>query len=232
MAQTESVADKKLPPYLPYRTFANFIEGLRVGIPARIDRSVMQSLSGANQSWLLGALRYLNLINDSNAPTDGLRRLVEAEGADRKARLQEIARSAYPALFREGFHLQTATPKQLDEVFGSMGPQGDTVRRCVTFFVALAKDAELAVSPHIRKSTRATRAIRKRRTGNGGAVSLPGEPEEQPQAPRPSSWTDQLLAKFPTFDPAWPDDVKTKWFEGFERLMKLNTEQKEKAASD
>jgi hypothetical protein len=29
----------------------------------------------------------------------------------------------------------------------------------------------------------------------------------------------QLLAKFPPFDPAWPDDIKTKWFEGFQQFM-------------
>jgi hypothetical protein len=31
---------------------------------------------------------------------------------------------------------------------------------------------------------------------------------------------EMLLAKFPEFDPNWPDPLKTKWFEGFERLMK------------
>jgi hypothetical protein len=30
----------------------------------------------------------------------------------------------------------------------------------------------------------------------------------------------QLLGKFPSFDPGWPDDIKKKWFEGFDRLMK------------
>jgi hypothetical protein len=28
-----------------------------------------------------------------------------------------------------------------------------------------------------------------------------------------------LLAKFPTLDPAWPDDVKSKWFDAFQQLM-------------
>jgi hypothetical protein len=29
-----------------------------------------------------------------------------------------------------------------------------------------------------------------------------------------------LLAKFPDFDPAWPDDIKAKWFSGFDTFMK------------
>ena len=35
-----------------------------------------------------------------------------------------------------------------------------------------------------------------------------------------NTWADLLLSKFPTFDPNWPDEVKLKWFDGFERLMK------------
>jgi len=31
----------------------------------------------------------------------------------------------------------------------------------------------------------------------------------------------QLLEKFPTFDPTWPDEIKAKWFEGYERLLGL-----------
>jgi hypothetical protein len=33
-------------------------------------------------------------------------------------------------------------------------------------------------------------------------------------------WAEQLLSKFPQFDPTWPDEVKLKWFDGFDRLMK------------
>lgn len=34
------------------------------------------------------------------------------------------------------------------------------------------------------------------------------------------AWAEQLLTKFPQFDPAWSDDVKLKWFDAFDRLMK------------
>jgi hypothetical protein len=33
-------------------------------------------------------------------------------------------------------------------------------------------------------------------------------------------WAEMLLSKFPQFDPAWSDDVKLKWFDAFDRLMK------------
>jgi len=42
-----------------------------------------------------------------------------------------------------------------------------------------------------------------------------------PQARSQSGdWAEMLLAKFPQFDPAWTDDVKLKWFDAFDRLMK------------
>ena len=209
--------DKLLPPYVPYRTFSTFIEGLKVGVPARVDRSVMKTLSGANQSWLMGALKYLKLIADDGIPTDRLRQLVSSEGADRQKRLQDVARTAYAFLFRDGFHLQTATPRQLDEAFTKAGPSGDTVRRCVTFFVALAKDAGLPLSPHIEKSSRATRAMPRRRRTNGNTAA---EIQEQPirtEVAKPL--TELLLDKFPAFDTAWPDEVKAKWFTAFGDLM-------------
>jgi hypothetical protein len=34
-----------------------------------------------------------------------------------------------------------------------------------------------------------------------------------------------LLAKFPQFDPAWPDELKAKWFDGYERLLKTATDE-------
>lgn len=218
--------DKVIPPYLSYKTFRSFVESLKVGIPGRIDRSVLSSLSGANQSWLLGALRFLDLTTADGKPTDRLRRLVESEGAERQKRLQELTRSAYPTLFRDGFHLSTATPRQLEEAFAALGPSGDTVRRCVTFFVGLAKDAELQVSPHIKKATRAARIPKRRRStngaplSNGGSLDAINQSDSRPTAEsRPTSWAELLAAKFPSFDPTWPDDVKTKWFDGFARLM-------------
>ena len=29
-----------------------------------------------------------------------------------------------------------------------------------------------------------------------------------------------LLAKFPSFDPAWNDDLKSKWFAAFDEMLK------------
>jgi hypothetical protein len=171
MAQNERTERAALPPYLPYKTFANFLEGLHVGVPAQIDRSVMCSLSGTMQSWLLGALRYLGLTTDDNVPTERLQKLVKAKGPERQAILAEIAESSYGSVFKNGVNLQTATPRQLDDAFASIGAQGTTIKKCVGFFIALAKDAGLPLSHFLQRATRRQRASgpRPRRQSSPGS---------------------------------------------------------------
>src|SRR5438128_10488002 len=94
----ETKAPPAVPPYVPYRTFRNFIDSLKQGIPARIDRSVMSSMSGALQSQLTGALRYLGLITVSGQPTSYLPTLVNSEGPDRAKLLRAIIAKSYPFL--------------------------------------------------------------------------------------------------------------------------------------
>jgi hypothetical protein len=36
-----------------------------------------------------------------------------------------------------------------------------------------------------------------------------------------------LLSKFPELDPAWPDDVKAKWFDSFKELMSMRRAEEE-----
>ena len=37
------------------------------------------------------------------------------------------------------------------------------------------------------------------------------------------------MSKFPQFDPAWPDDVKIKWFDAFKQMMDVMKKQEEEA---
>ena len=68
-----------VPPYVPYRSFRNFIDTLKQGIPARIDRSVMGTMSGALQSQLTTTLKYLDLIAPTGQPKEALAKLVNSE---------------------------------------------------------------------------------------------------------------------------------------------------------
>jgi hypothetical protein len=227
----ESQSPSSVPPYVPYRSFRNFLDSLRQGIPSRIDRSVMPSMSGALQSQLTAALRSLGLITTTSQPTDLLPKLVNSEGPERAKTLSLILFAAYPYLFHsEDFDIKGATPRMLQEKFIGTGASGGTVDKCVNFFLAAAKDAALELSPHL-KNTRGTRIVRSRprmiRDANTGTNG--GERVIITEGDNDIGWAQMLLSKFPSFDPAWPDEVKTKWFDGFHRLMRMKLEEEKEA---
>jgi hypothetical protein len=220
-------AASALPPYLSFKTFSTFLDSLKIVLPTRIDRTVLSSMSGAVQAQLMAALRYLDLVSPNALTKERLANLVNSEGEARKQELGRLLREFYPFLFHD-FDLQRATTGQIEAAFRQLGASGETIRKCVAFFLAAAKAADLPVSPLIKTSrlsrTAPTRGIRR----SGGVDTsyarideavVPVTRSESPTLPV-GSWSQMLLAKFPSFDPAWPDDVKAKWFESFEKLMK------------
>src|SRR5450755_4690264 len=154
-------ASKMVPPYVPYRSFRNFIDSLKQGIPARIDRSVMSSFSGALQSQLTTTLRYLGLTKESGHPTDLLPKLVNSEGPERVKVMHDILTTSYPFLFGN-FDLKSATPRMLEEEFSNMGASGGTLDKCTNFFLAASKDAGVETSHHL-KTQRGPRVGSRRR---------------------------------------------------------------------
>jgi hypothetical protein len=218
-----------IPPYVPFKTLSNFLDGLKSHMPSRIDRSVMTSMSGALQGQLTSALRYLQLVSTNGAPTDRLTKLANAEGPEKQKAWQNLITATYPFLFK-GFDLERATSKQLEEQFSATGAGGATIGKCMAFFLAAAKAADIKLSPHVKPFKSVTRTTRARRNYSNGAQS-PANGEFIPAVSQPEAtvtWEQMLLSKFPSFDPTWPDDVKTKWFAAFDQLMKQGSKGKEK----
>src|SRR4051794_2377384 len=114
-ATEERKAKQPAPPYLSYRTFRTFVDSFQQGIPTRVDKSLMRSLSGSAQSSLIGALFFLNLIRDTGAPTDHLTKLVTSEGTERQRVLREVLEAGYSSLFGDGFDLSRATQHEFTE---------------------------------------------------------------------------------------------------------------------
>jgi hypothetical protein len=217
-------ADKqRLPPYVSYRTFQNFLEGLQQGVPARIDRSYWgDRLSGSTGTQLMSALRFLRLIDANNVPTSQLKMLAQASGDQRAEILQQVATEAFSFLMQGTLDLQSSTYAQLQEAFDNTFELTDGVsRKCVKFFVEMATAAGIPLSPFISKRLRTARS-------SSGTKTLPKKvdsranrkaPVPQEEIPFQTPWERMLLAKFPTFDPAWTDEVKLKWFEAFDKLL-------------
>lgn len=231
------------PPYVAYKTFKNFIDSLKVAMPGRIDRSVLHTMSGGTQSHMMHALRALDLITEHGIPKDSFRELVSAEGEDRKRHIQGALRIGYPFLFSGSIDLATGSGKQLLEQFNVVSLSGDTIRKSITFFLSAAKDSGIKLSPYFEKIQSRSGATPKRNTGGNGQSANPPSGEKAPQAgatdeskgkpkvsketttrePPADNWVELLLSKFPSFDPAWPDEVKSKWFDAFEKLMRSRT---------
>ena len=217
---------KSLPPYVSYRTFRNFVDGLQLGIPARVDRSYWgDRYSGSTGTQLMTALRFLGLIDGNGMPTTRLRQLVSAKGAQRSEILKQIAYTSFDFLSERSLDPQVATYAQLEEAFyNTYQVTGDVARKCIKFFVSLESDAGVPLSTFIMKRSKTIRTdtVRKRTTKKPGAGTDRNSttPLVTGSLSPQIAWYEMVLAKFPTFDPTWSDDVKLKWFEAFDALLK------------
>jgi hypothetical protein len=219
---------QRLPPYVSYRTFQNFLEGLQHGVPARIDRSYWSDrLSGSTGTQLMSALRFLRLIDANNVPTSQLKSLAQASGDQKAEMLKQVATEAFSFLMHSSLDLQNSTYAQLQEAFDNTFELTDGVsRKCVKFFVEMANAAGIPLSPFISKRLRTVRS-------SSGTKVMPKKiegrvsrkaavPQQTEEVPFQTPWERMLLAKFPTFDPTWTDEVKLKWFEAFDKLLGCN----------
>jgi hypothetical protein len=217
---------QKAPPYASYTSFQNYLGHLQgKPLPSRIDSTVMAHLNYGTRQALMAALRTLGLIGEGDAPTTTLELLVDANDEDRQALLLDVVKSSYPYFFDGRIDLSRATTGEFHAVLrDATGTQGSTIDKASSFFFGLAAAAGITLSPHL---------VTRKSGGNGSAKrSKPRAKKQKPaneEAQKPTDnggggvgkggMASQLLDKFPPFDPAWPDEIKTKWFSGFERLM-------------
>jgi hypothetical protein len=223
---TNEKGRKHLPPYVSYRTFRNFVDRLQQRLPSRIDRSYWGDiLSGSTGTQLMSALRFLELIDPNGKPTDTLKPLVMARGEPRAQLLRNVTTHAYSFVLKSSLDIESATYAQLEEVFhNEFNLGGDVSRKCVKFFIALSGDAGLPISPFITRRTRSVHTTAGTKVplkkGAGGTKRNGIIPQEYEVIPDNGSWHVKLLDKFPSFDPSWNDDIKTKWFVAFDELLK------------
>ncbi len=218
--------NRRLPPYVSYRTFGNFLDLLQQhGMPARIDRSFWgDRFSGSTGTQLIGALRFLSLTDDLGAPTARLKQLVNARGSQRAEIVKAVTQESYAFILQGAINPQNATYSQFEEVLhANYELAGDVARKCIKFFVGLAEDGEIPLSTFVTKksSTRSSPGTKKSVKKSPAKASrnsiVPSTPEEiENRMPLDKI----LMTKFPSFDPAWSDEVKGKWFDAFDQILK------------
>lgn len=147
----EDTKKQVLPPYISYKTFDNFINGLReTGVPHQIDKSVLRTMSGAVQSATIASFKFLGLIDERANTTKKLTQLVDATGDNYSTSLKNVLLESYGFLFKDGLNIEQATGMQVENKFKEQGVSGSTTTKCVAFFLAAAKEAKIKVSSHIR----------------------------------------------------------------------------------
>lgn len=138
-------------PYVPFRTFLTAIETLERGCPNQLDRSVWPSYSGAIQGQLLGAFRFLGLMDENQFPTAELKDLI-ARKDNRRVLLRRLLETSYADLIR--LDLSRTSPRQLDDAMRQYGLNGATHRKAVSFFLQAAQYAGLPLSVLLRAKIR------------------------------------------------------------------------------
>lgn len=232
---TESGNKRQSAPYVGFPSYKNMISGFHDNVvPSRVDRSVLGKFSGIVGSQLLGALRFFNQIDSDGRPQAALEPLVATYGTDSWPKaLGDQLRAAYKPIFE--LNLKTASPAEFTERFREFYPaEGDTLRKALTFFLNAAREAKIEVNSYILKNKKPRSGAAKKprppkpevkeqvRHGEGGKLKneLNGHGESA------SKFKQDLLDKFPAFDPNWPDNIKAEWFKGFDQFMQMTREKK------
>lgn len=213
-------AKRPAPPYVGFKTFTNFLDWLREGIPQQIDRSFWGSrLSGAYGSQTVAALRFFGLLDKDNRPQPPLEALVVADAEGRAKLLADLLRKHYPEVFALG--LSNATAKQLRDEFGKYPVDNSTVGKAIAFFLGAAKYAKVPLSSFITKraapvSGGARKAAKRRSTPDR-------DPEREPQREPDSSLSNRpllavVMAQLPK-DNKWTADEHDRWLKLFQQAL-------------
>jgi hypothetical protein len=109
----------------------------------------MKTMSGTLQSQMKQTLRFFGLADQYGNTTPDLDALAESQGSQRQELLRHIVKRSYSFLSDDTFDVRRATQNALEEKFRQTGASGDTIRKCVAFFVNISKDAGIELSSYI-----------------------------------------------------------------------------------
>lgn len=233
--EIESKSKLISPAYVSYKTFKNFIETLtsKGGCPDKIDSSVLPTMSGANQKHLISSLKFLKLINKEHYASVHLVQLIESGIAKNDDNIKKIlalvVKDAYAFLFENGF-VERATTQQAETKFREYGVSGETVSKGLMFFIHIAGEANINISPHIQpyKGKRRSTESKPKNDKNKRSTSKDTPPpikdnnsKDSMQDKVSNMWREQVLSKFPVFNPEWSDEAQQKWQDNFCKLMEM-----------
>jgi hypothetical protein len=158
---------KRVPPYLPFKTFLSSLDVLSHGVPPKIDRMLWRSQSGVTQGLIMNAYRFLGLVEDDDSANEYLERLVKSDTRGKEMRV--TIEVQYEDILSK-HDLTKMTLKMLEDEFEKIfSVSGGTKQKAITFFLKAAKFADMPLSPYLSSLLRATRKKRgfRQRQENG-----------------------------------------------------------------
>jgi Family of unknown function (DUF5343) len=141
------------PPYATFDTFIQILNKYKEnGIPSVINKETFEDYTRHNKWQLLGAFKFLGLIDEYGTPTPDFNYLIIDES--RQATLRQLIQSAYALIFEKD--IMTIKRDELDSIFrNDYKINGETLKKARTFFTHACKFAQISMSQNI--------ATRKRR---------------------------------------------------------------------
>jgi len=206
-------AETASPPTAPYASFKALLRVFQHhGAPAVVDHGALRKrFPPGSVENLLATLRFLDLIDAAGAPKPTLGTLTSALDSEAwPASLSDTLIRAFGPILDAG--LDSATPAQLNQrLKATYGLQAEACRRAATFLLAAASEAGLPVSPYLMAPARS----------KGRLLPVKSEAPADNDPADHDGLAARLIAKFPDFDPAWPDALKEHWFLQFHELIQL-----------
>jgi hypothetical protein len=163
---------KRVPPYLPFKTFLSSLDALSHGVPPKIDRMLWRSQSGVTQGLIMSAYRFLGLVEDDDSANEYLERMVKSNS--RTVEMRATLEAQYEPILSK-HDLTKMTLKMLEDEFETnFSVSGGTKQKAITFFLKAAKFADMPLSPYLSSLLRATRKKRgpRQRQDNGIAEQV------------------------------------------------------------
>lgn len=137
-----------IPPYGPTRGTLQSLQLLRRTTPARIDSDFLRvnRVAPGNEYKVVGALRFLKLIDDDGRPTDSSR-MLKTKGATYTLALQDIVRNAYSGVFSR-LKPTEITRDSIYNYFVTEGGLGaEMATKATRFLIRLCRLAEIEIAP-------------------------------------------------------------------------------------
>jgi len=193
-------------------------------VPRKLDRSAWSNkLYSTSLRDAIATYRFLGLVDEASAPTPMFAKMLTAfETPAWSSALRLVLEQSYMPLLATD--IASLTAGGLLRTFRSIyRTEGEYTRRCCNFFIHASREAALNTGPFLLTNARSrfiegSRSRRKAPDASAGSETDGGTGDTVDQNALAA-----LLAKLPSYDRDWPDDVKRLWFEAYGELLQRLT---------